>query len=422
VSDSESSGVVTSFTYTYDADGNPTTVVTPSETDTYTYSTRDFLTGVCYGSSCSKGEITYAYDGDGNRTSMTVDGSTTTTYAYNSDDELTSATVGSTVTKYANDADGDRTSAGSNTFSWNAAGELVSSDVSGVTTKYTYNGDGMRATSVTSGVATAYVFDVNNPVALLAEESQSGTEADRYVYGDNLLLSMRAGSSDYYVSHDALGSTVALTSASGTVDTTFLYDPYGNIRSEDKIVTSAPVIPLTFEAQLLDPDGLYQLQARDLDPATGEFLSADPLAQPLTSPQLSSYIYAGDQPTVLWDPSGQCADEYGSGWWWSPSSGWVWLNDISNTAGPWLEAAGFVSFGDTVDDILNVAGGASDLYTLYQINSKADQAEQAANQDLNNAGAGSNPDSEQYYYDQISGAENYEQNEVNPLSLLSELF
>ncbi len=304
VSDSGGSGVITSFAYTDDDDGNPVKVVTPSETDTYAYNARDFLTQACYGTSCADGEISYSYDADGNRTQL-VDNSATTTYTYNAGDELTSATTGAATTSYAYNADGERTSAGSSSYTWNAAGEITSTDVSGTTTTYGYDGDGTRVSATTSGTTTTYTFDLDNPVPQLAQVSQSGSETDRFVYGDGLLLSMRTGAADYYVSHDALGSTAALTSASGATDTTFTYDPYGNIRSQDKVVGSAPAIPLLFDGQLMDPDGLYQLQARDLDPATGSFLSIDPLAQPAPSPQLSPYLYAADQPTVFDDPTGQ---------------------------------------------------------------------------------------------------------------------
>jgi RHS repeat-associated protein len=313
VTDTDGSAVIASDTYTYDQDGNPTQVVTQAETDTYTYDARGFVTETCYGTSCANGEITYTYDADGNRTANTNDG-VTTTYTYNDADELTSSTTGAVVTDYTYNADGERTADGSSTYDWNAAGELTSSGVSGVTTTYAYDGDGTRASETTSGTTTTFAFDLNNPVPLLGEETQASTELDRYVYGDGLLLSMRTGGADYYVGHDALGSTVALTSSTGATDTTFSYDPFGNIRTEDKVVSSAPAIPLLFEGQLLGSDGLYQLQARDLDPTTGSFLSQDPLPQPAMSPQLSVYVYAGDQPTYYWDPSGRCLDEPDAGY------------------------------------------------------------------------------------------------------------
>jgi RHS repeat-associated protein len=61
----------------------------------------------------------------------------------------------------------------------------------------------------------------------------------------------------------------------------------------------APVNPLKFAGEYLDPTGLYHLRARQYDPNTGRFLTADPLTQPLTDPYISSYVYANNRPTVL---------------------------------------------------------------------------------------------------------------------------
>jgi hypothetical protein len=49
-----------------------------------------------------------------------------------------------------------------------------------------------------------------------------------------------------------------------------------------------------------------------MNPATGIFLSPDPLAPPDTSPAISPYLYAIDQPSVLQDPSGES--------WWDPAT------------------------------------------------------------------------------------------------------
>ncbi|WP_225827144.1 RHS repeat-associated core domain-containing protein [Streptomyces naphthomycinicus] len=51
--------------------------------------------------------------------------------------------------------------------------------------------------------------------------------------------------------------------------------------------------------------GLTHLGARDYDPATGHFLSADPLLNPNDPQQLNAYAYANSSPVSLSDPSGQ---------------------------------------------------------------------------------------------------------------------
>src|SRR5262249_38164176 len=116
---------------------------------------------------------------------------------------------------------------------------------------------------------------------------------------------MRTGSADNYVAHDSQGSVIADTSPSGATESLFTYSPFGDPRTTTNVDPNAPAIPLRFEAQYLDPTGLYQLRARSMNPATVTFVPPDALAPPDTSPAISPYLYAADQPGVFEDPSGQ---------------------------------------------------------------------------------------------------------------------
>src|SRR5206468_2213676 len=67
----------------------------------------------------------------------------------------------------------------------------------------------------------------------------------------------------------------------------------------------APANTFRFAGELYDSaTGLYDLRAREYDPATGRFLSTDPLAPDLSEPSLSAYVYASQRPTLYIDPSG----------------------------------------------------------------------------------------------------------------------
>jgi RHS repeat-associated protein len=304
--DKKGSDVVTSRTYSYDADGNPTTIVTQSETDTYTYDAQDRLTAACYGSSCADGHFVYTYDAVGNRTQEVSNGSTTT-YSYNAANQLTTSVTDSATTTYTYDADGRRVKAvspsGTTTDAWNAAGELTGTTTPSSTTTYAYDGDGNRANSTSAGVTTTFVYDTNGQLPQLVEELNGATEVRSYVWGERL-LSMNSGGDTYYVAHDALGSDIGLTSSTGATDETFTYDPFGNALSTTNFVSGTPSIPLRFDAGYLDSTGLYDFGARQLDPTTGTFLSTDPLGENLAEPSISPYVYVGDMPTVMVDPSG----------------------------------------------------------------------------------------------------------------------
>jgi len=76
---------------------------------------------------------------------------------------------------------------------------------------------------------------------------------------------------------------------------------FRDLRTETKNATKAPTNPLKFVGEYLDPIGLYNLRARQYDPAIGRFTQPDPLT---LEPYISPYVYANDRPTILYDPTG----------------------------------------------------------------------------------------------------------------------
>ena len=359
IDDTVGSNAVTGVSYTYDAGGNPTSEVTAAgETDTYSYDSQNRLTAACYGTSCSSGSIAYTYDADGDRTSETT-GSGSTTYSYNAADELTQASSGSGSVSYSYNPAGQMTAAGSTTYSYNAADELTQATSGLNTTTYTYDGDGLRATAASGGTTTTFGYDVNGAVPELVKESQGGSEVDSYVWAGGLVQSMGTGGADYYVAHDALGSTTALTSATGAVETLYTYDPFGAARTTTNVASTPPTMPLQFAGEYLDPTtGLYYLDARYLNPTLGAFTATDPLPEAAQQPATSPYLYANDQPTVLTDPTGNSL--------WNPTT-WtstVWKN--VNTAVEAIPVVGdvvqggeaVVSWGQTAGTCLTSFGSS----------------------------------------------------------------
>jgi RHS repeat-associated protein len=72
-------------------------------------------------------------------------------------------------------------------------------------------------------------------------------------------------------------------------------------------VAGAPVNPLRFTGQFLDPvTGQYNLRARQYDPAAGRFTGIDPVDPETGAPVVGPYVYAADRPTVATDLSGAC--------------------------------------------------------------------------------------------------------------------
>ncbi|MGH3428278.1 MAG: RHS repeat domain-containing protein [Terriglobales bacterium] len=286
-------------------------------TATYGYDNADRVTAACYGttsSSCPSGSlITYSYDKVGNRLTQDKFG-TTTYYSYDPNNQIcwegttsgsSCGTVPSGDTAYTYDNDGQQTAEGSTAYTYDLAGELTQAG-NGSTTlaSFTYDGSSNRLTK-TAGSTTNYYWDENNSLPQLALEAQGGTSVRDYAYG-NELLSMLSGGATYYFHHDALESTAAVTNASGSTEWTYTYDPYGNARTTTKVDPSAPVNPIVYTGELQDTEtGLYDLRARDYNPADGNFLTTDPLAQNNGASALSVYLYADDEPGLNVDPSGQ---------------------------------------------------------------------------------------------------------------------
>ena len=117
-----------------------------------------------------------------------------------------------------------------------------------------------------------------------------------------------------YPHRDHLGSVVAITTETGTVESRSSFDVWGKRRDPNTWVTPAPG---TFTAaptatdrgytghEHVDELGLVHMNGRIYDPEIGKFLSADPTLQfPESTQGYNRYAYAGNNPLTFTDPSG----------------------------------------------------------------------------------------------------------------------
>jgi RHS repeat-associated protein len=118
------------------------------------------------------------------------------------------------------------------------------------------------------------------------------------------LVSMRSGTSHFYYVFDALGSVIALTDGSGAIAASYTYDPYGTTLSASG--AQAGVNPFRFASGYFDSaTGLTKFGARYYDPSLGRWTQRDPIAGSIANPSaMDRYVYAGDSPVNLTDPSG----------------------------------------------------------------------------------------------------------------------
>jgi RHS repeat-associated protein len=275
---------LSSFTYTLDAAGNRTQMVDLGGTNSYQYDQLYRLTQVTYPGPTTD---TYTYDAAGNRLTKNA-----TTNTYDAADQM--LTVG--AVSYGYDNNGNQTTRASDTFTYDHENRLTQTVISGATSSSVYNGDGMRMSHTVSGTPTNYTWDVNAglPVVL-----QDGTNT--YVYGLDLISATDGAGAQTYFTYDGLGSTTDLTNGSATVTGTYSYDVFGAVRAQ----TGGGSNYWQFTGEQTDADsGLQYLRARHYDPATGRFLSLDPVESGYP------YAYAASNPITHADPSGMCIPDY----------------------------------------------------------------------------------------------------------------
>ncbi|MHB8509715.1 MAG: RHS repeat-associated core domain-containing protein [Candidatus Dormibacteria bacterium] len=247
------------------------------------------------------GAKTYGYDAADRLTQMASGGTSPTTLTPDAAGQLCWSGSGSGscasppagATTFAYDLNGNRTGrsalASSTSYSYDQANRMV--NIAGAAT-YGYNGDGLRMSKTISGATTQQTWDTAEGLPL--EIQDGGTS---YITGaGGLPLEQISGNGILYYHVDQLGSTRALTDATGAVVGTCAFDAYGNRTS-----STGAVPAFGFAGSIADAEsGLIYLRARYYDPATAQFISRDPLVAKTRDP----YAYTADNPINRSDPSG----------------------------------------------------------------------------------------------------------------------
>lgn len=312
-----STGIISSYTYTLDAMGNRVKVV---ENDgrivEYTYDnlyrlTQEKITDTVAGNKT----ITYSFDAVGNRLEKVDSVAGKTTYTYDKNDKLLKEILGGNVTQYQYDEEGNllakvEDGATTTNYEWNTKGELTAVEVTenGETGRieFEYDHNGIRVAIDVDGEVTHFLIDNNQQqYAQVIEEYQTnGTVNTTYTHGWDL-ISQDDGANRIYYQVDGLGSTRLMTGNNGSLIVEYDYDAYGNLTRK---VGDADNNYLFAGEQFDEAVDGYYLRARYYDPNTGRFASTDPFEgfnnQPLT---LHDYLYAGVNPVNAIDPSGEVA-------------------------------------------------------------------------------------------------------------------
>jgi RHS repeat-associated protein len=138
-------------------------------------------------------------------------------------------------------------------------------------------------------------------------EAQGANILAYYTQGQGL-ISQRRNNASYFYHYDGLGSTKALTDANQNIQSSTIYDAWGNILQSSGTITN-PYLYVGELGYYGDGDaGMYLLTQRWYNPTIGRFVVKDILfrrGSALVNPAMASlFCYAENKPSLFVDPQG----------------------------------------------------------------------------------------------------------------------
>jgi RHS repeat-associated protein len=237
----------------------------------------------------------YTYDPVGNRLSSLG----VSSYTNNSSNQLTATSNAS----YGYDLNGNAVtkndSTGITTYAWDFENRLTSVTLPGTggTVSFSYDPFGRRIKRSSSTGTSIYAYDGPN---LIEETNNSGAVVARYSQSlgiDGPLAMLRSSTTSYY-QQDGISSITSLSNGAGTLTQTYTFDSFGKTTASSGSLTN----PFQYAGREFDAEtGLYYMRARYFDPATGRFISEDPVGFDGGG---DFYEYSFNEPTTFTDPFG----------------------------------------------------------------------------------------------------------------------
>ena len=297
--------------YTYDNNGNITSIKEGGKTITYTYDGMNRLTRE--NNELLNKTITYYYDEGGNlREEREYD--YTTEALSGSPKKLTTAVMdekwkdkllkwGSTQMTY--DACGNMLKKGDTSFTW-TQGRKLSAINNGKNIRYYYDHTGTRVKKVVDGVTTEYRM-----AGSLIVSERTGDETIWYQYDSAArLVAMVVGGVRYNYVRNAQNDIIGLIDKTGKRVVSYKYDNWGKTISTTGTLaaTIGRKNPFRYRGYYFDAEsGMYYLQSRYYDVEIRRFISADNIIVTGTSVEYQNvnlYEYCSDNPVNFQDPSG----------------------------------------------------------------------------------------------------------------------
>ncbi|WP_196158931.1 putative Ig domain-containing protein [Reinekea sp. G2M2-21] len=258
--------------------------------------------------------IAYTYNLAGMRTKKIIDG-VESTYQLSAGGRLVSVSGGENKALSYN-LDGQTTAitelGETTSYAYTVDGQLTRVESTEDTVSIQYDARGTRASVTHNGVQRKFLRmpgitgQYENPHAVLNSDNEI-RQTYNYI-GDVPLQRIENEQSTYYLT-DGLGSVIGLVNEAGELVGSQTYDAFGDVVHSTGNMTVAAESggDFRFQSQWLDAaTGYYYLRARDYDPQTGRFLTADPAEPNVRQPEsLNRYQFANANPYLHSDPSGR---------------------------------------------------------------------------------------------------------------------
>jgi RHS repeat-associated protein len=179
---------------------------------------------------------------------------------------------------------------------------------------FAYDGDGTRVTTAHFTGLSGTPDSVTSYFMGGQYEVKDGATKKYYSIA-GMMVAVNDGTGLQYLLTDHLGSTVAVTNASGTLTSQQRYLPFGEART----IPNSPILATDFGytgQRLLDSGmgGIMDYKARFYSPYLNRFLQPDSIIPNPSNPQnWNRYSYVGNNPVLYNDPTGHdsaCGSSY----------------------------------------------------------------------------------------------------------------
>ncbi|MGP0098286.1 MAG: RHS repeat domain-containing protein [Terriglobales bacterium] len=263
----------------------------------------------------------YSFDPSGRLTGVQQNGTTISSYTYDTNSNRLTATTSSGSISGTYDAQDRLLTYGNASYTYTANGELASQTVGTATTNYQYDVLGnLTSVILPSGETITYVIDPRNRRLgkmvrgsltagflyhgnrIAAQLNASNAIVSQFVYatGSTSPDYMISGGVTYRIFSDQLGSPrLVVNTSTGAIAEQITYDEFGNVLSD----TNPGFQPFGFAGGLYDQDTkLVRFGARDYSPAIGRWTAKDPIR--FAGGDTNIYGYSSNDPVNFEDPLG----------------------------------------------------------------------------------------------------------------------